>query len=39
MVQLTPRGSGCSIALLTGLAPGPGLKTMEPGSLNRLLKV
>jgi catechol 2,3-dioxygenase-like lactoylglutathione lyase family enzyme len=39
MVQLTPRGSGCSIALLTGLAPGPGLKTMEPGSLNGLLVV
>jgi catechol 2,3-dioxygenase-like lactoylglutathione lyase family enzyme len=39
MVQVTPRGSGCSIALLTGLAPGPGLKTMEPGSLNGLLVV
>jgi catechol 2,3-dioxygenase-like lactoylglutathione lyase family enzyme len=36
MVQLTPPGSGCSIALLTGLAPGPGLKNMEPGSLNGL---
>jgi catechol 2,3-dioxygenase-like lactoylglutathione lyase family enzyme len=36
MVQLTPSGSGCSIALLTGLAPGPGLKSMEPGSLHGL---
>ncbi len=36
MVQLTPPGSGCSIALLTGLTPGPGLKSMEPGSLNGL---
>jgi catechol 2,3-dioxygenase-like lactoylglutathione lyase family enzyme len=36
MVQLTPPGSGCSIALLTGLAPGPGLEDMEPGSLNGL---
>jgi predicted enzyme related to lactoylglutathione lyase len=36
MVQLTPHGSGCSIALMTGLAPGPGLEEMEPGSLNGL---
>jgi catechol 2,3-dioxygenase-like lactoylglutathione lyase family enzyme len=36
MVQLTPPGSGCSIALLTGMAPGPGLESMEPGSLNGL---
>lgn len=36
MVQLTPAGSGCSIALLTGMAPGPGLETMEPGSLHGL---
>jgi catechol 2,3-dioxygenase-like lactoylglutathione lyase family enzyme len=36
MVQLTPPGSGCSIALLTGLPPGPGLESMEPGSLNAL---
>jgi catechol 2,3-dioxygenase-like lactoylglutathione lyase family enzyme len=36
MVQLTPPGSGCSIALLTGLEPGPGLKNMEPGSLSGL---
>jgi predicted enzyme related to lactoylglutathione lyase len=33
MVQLTPPGSGCSIGLLTGLAPAPGLENMEPGSL------
>jgi catechol 2,3-dioxygenase-like lactoylglutathione lyase family enzyme len=36
MVQLTPSGSGCSIALLGGLAPGPGQKHMEPGSLHGL---
>jgi len=36
MVQLTPPGSGCSIALLTGLAPGPGLEDMKPGSLHGL---
>jgi catechol 2,3-dioxygenase-like lactoylglutathione lyase family enzyme len=36
MVQLTPPGSGCSIALLTGLALGPGQKNMEPGSLHGL---
>jgi catechol 2,3-dioxygenase-like lactoylglutathione lyase family enzyme len=36
MVQLTPPGSGCSIALLTGLEPGSGLKNMEPGSLSGL---
>ncbi len=36
MVQLTPPGSGCSIALLTGMAPGPGAEIMEPGSLNGL---
>jgi catechol 2,3-dioxygenase-like lactoylglutathione lyase family enzyme len=36
MVQLTPPGSGCSIALLTGMAPGPGVEIMKPGSLNGL---
>ena len=37
MVQLTPPGSGCSIALLTGMGVGrPGSRTMEPGSLNGL---
>jgi catechol 2,3-dioxygenase-like lactoylglutathione lyase family enzyme len=36
MVQLTPPGSGCSIALMTGLAPAPGLENMDPGSLNGL---
>ena len=35
-VQLTPPGSGCSIALMAGMAPGPGFETMEPGSLNGL---
>jgi predicted enzyme related to lactoylglutathione lyase len=37
MVQLTPPGSGCSIALLTGMAAGrPGSRNMAPGSLNGL---
>lgn len=36
MVQLTPPGSGCSIALLTGLGPGPGQEPMRPGSLRGL---
>jgi catechol 2,3-dioxygenase-like lactoylglutathione lyase family enzyme len=36
MVQLTPQGSGCSIALIEGLAPGPGLQQMRPGSLHGL---
>lgn len=36
MVQLTPPGSGCSIALLTGMSPGPGVEAMEPGSVNGL---
>ena len=35
-VQLTPPGSECSIALMAGMAPGPGFETMEPGSLNGL---
>jgi catechol 2,3-dioxygenase-like lactoylglutathione lyase family enzyme len=39
MVQLTPPGSGCSIALVTGMPPGPGLEEMEPGSLTGLLIV
>ena len=37
MVQLTPPGSGSSIALLSGMTPGrPGSRAMEPGSLNGL---
>jgi catechol 2,3-dioxygenase-like lactoylglutathione lyase family enzyme len=36
MVQLTPPGSACSIALMTGMSPGPGLEDMEPGSLHGL---
>ena len=39
MVQLTPPGSGCSIALVHGLAPGPTARPMAPGSLNGLLVV
>jgi catechol 2,3-dioxygenase-like lactoylglutathione lyase family enzyme len=34
MVQLTPPGSGCSIGLLEGMAPGPDDDPMPPGSLN-----
>lgn len=36
MVQLTPDGSGCSIALIAGLATGPGQEQMAPGSLHGL---
>ena len=37
MVQLTPPGSGCSVALLSGMGPGrPGSSSMEPGSLRGL---
>jgi catechol 2,3-dioxygenase-like lactoylglutathione lyase family enzyme len=36
MIQLTPPGSACSIALIEGLAPGPGLEHMPPGSLHGL---
>jgi predicted enzyme related to lactoylglutathione lyase len=36
MVQLTPPGSACSIALMSGLAPGPDQASMPPGSLNGL---
>jgi predicted enzyme related to lactoylglutathione lyase len=39
MVQLTPPGSACSIALVAGLPPGPGVDDMEPGSVNGLLIV
>jgi catechol 2,3-dioxygenase-like lactoylglutathione lyase family enzyme len=39
MVQLTPPGSGCSIGLVTGMPPGPGLEDMDPGSLKGLLIV
>ena len=37
MIQLTPPGSGCSIALLEGMPAGrPGARRMEPGSLDGL---
>ncbi len=39
MIQLTPPGSGCSIALVTGMPTGPDLEDMEAGSLNGLLIV
>jgi catechol 2,3-dioxygenase-like lactoylglutathione lyase family enzyme len=40
MVQLTPPGSGCSIALLSGMVEGrPDRPPMEPGSLRGLTLV
>ncbi|HEX6207899.1 MAG TPA: VOC family protein, partial [Actinomycetota bacterium] len=40
MVQLTPPGSGCSIALMSGAAAGrPGPPDIEPGSLQGLMVV
>ncbi|MFD3663426.1 VOC family protein [Streptomyces sp. NPDC058659] len=36
MVQLTPPGSRCSIALLSGMPAMPGTKEMAPGSLQGL---
>ncbi|UQX04399.1 VOC family protein [Streptomyces sp. RerS4] len=34
VIQLTPPGSRCSIALLRGMPPAPGTKTMAPGTLH-----
>lgn len=36
VVQLTPPGSRCSIALVQGLPPAPGQSAMAPGSLQGL---
>ncbi|MEV7520504.1 VOC family protein [Streptomyces sp. NPDC091371] len=36
ILQLTPTGSRCSIALESGLPPAPGAKRAEPGSLQGL---
>ncbi|MFC9735236.1 MULTISPECIES: VOC family protein [Streptomyces] len=36
IVQATPPGSRCSIALISGMPPMPGTKTMAPGSLHGL---
>ncbi|MFJ3637864.1 VOC family protein [Streptomyces sp. NPDC090112] len=36
IIQLTPPGSRCSIALLEGMVTPPGAKTMEPGTLHGL---
>ncbi|MEV6955875.1 VOC family protein [Streptomyces sp. NPDC051183] len=33
IIQLTPPGSRCSVALLKGMPTAPGTKTMEPGTL------
>jgi catechol 2,3-dioxygenase-like lactoylglutathione lyase family enzyme len=33
IVQLTPRGSRCSIALMEGMPPSPSQAEMEPGAL------
>ncbi|MFF3836774.1 VOC family protein [Streptomyces sp. NPDC001930] len=36
IVQLTPPGSRCSLALLSGMPPMPGTKEMAPGTLQGL---
>ncbi|GGU18839.1 VOC family protein [Streptomyces lavendofoliae] len=36
IVQLTPPGSRCSIALQSGMPPAPGERVMTPGSLHGL---
>ncbi|MEU9983200.1 VOC family protein [Streptomyces sp. NPDC050856] len=36
IIQLTPPGSRCSIALQSGMPPAPGTSTMAPGSLQGL---
>ncbi|MCX5380548.1 VOC family protein [Streptomyces sp. NBC_00091] len=36
IIQLTPPGSRCSVALLQGMPPAPGTTVMEPGTLHGL---
>ncbi|MEU6313213.1 VOC family protein [Streptomyces sp. NPDC047014] len=36
VIQLTPPGSRCSLALLEGMPPFPGTKPMAPGTLHGL---
>ncbi|MGP3690038.1 VOC family protein [Streptomyces sp. IBSNAI002] len=36
IIQMTPAGSRCSIALLSGMPPAPGTKEMAPGTLQGL---
>ncbi|MET9643465.1 VOC family protein [Streptomyces syringium] len=36
VIQMTPPGSRCSIAMLQGMPAAPGMKTMEPGTLQGL---
>ncbi|MFE6834906.1 VOC family protein [Streptomyces sp. NPDC057705] len=36
IIQMTPPGSRCSIAMLQGMPAAPGTKTMEPGTLHGL---
>lgn len=36
IVQLTPPGSRCSVAMLKGMPPAPGMKEMAPGTLQGL---
>ncbi|MEV8533699.1 VOC family protein [Streptomyces sp. NPDC051211] len=36
IIQLTPPGSRCSIAMLQGMPPAPGTKAMAPGTLHGL---
>ncbi|MBT2526373.1 VOC family protein [Streptomyces sp. ISL-99] len=36
IIQMTPPGSRCSIAMLQGMPEAPGMKTMAPGTLQGL---
>ncbi|MFD6969228.1 VOC family protein [Streptomyces sp. NPDC059979] len=36
IIQMTPPGSRCSIAMLHGMPAAPGMKTMAPGTLHGL---
>ncbi len=36
IIQMTPSGSRCSIAMLQGMPPAPGTKPMAPGTLQGL---
>ncbi|MFG2292276.1 VOC family protein [Streptomyces sp. NPDC048603] len=36
IIQLTPPGSRCSIAMLQGMPPAPGTRQMAPGTLHGL---
>ncbi|RSS81667.1 VOC family protein [Streptomyces sp. WAC06614] len=36
IIQLTPPGSRCSVALISGMPPMPGTRAMDPGTLHGL---